>query len=531
MIKKFIPLAFWLSIFAFLCLGIDSIILTYPDEGRNAFATLQMIKTNQYIVPFYNGEIRYDKPPLLYYLGSIIYNIFKLLNYENIEVAFRLVSVISVFFSSIIVFHLSKYFITNEIYRYFAVVIYVSFINIFVESKAFVPEPLLSLFINLSIFSFYKLFKENPDSKIWNHVFWISIGLGILSKGIVAIIVTFLVILSFLIIQGELKFIKNLFKNLVSVIIGLTIGFSWFIAVGIETKGEFLYQFFWIHNFGRFTGSSNMHLNPPYFYILVLLTNIIPIIETCCITIYYIIKKLKDKETIRKLGFLFTYFIVIVIFYSLSKGKVHHYILPSLVPLSIIISYATQESKKNIFVYLPSLIIPLTLIFINLNTEYLILKEIFIFFFIFFTIIYIILPQQNIPIITTVKAFLFYLIIILNINKIFPNQEKILEIIKNKTIITLGDISTISFYNLYLNNNPKTEDIFYILEQNKMTSDIIKEINKNKEVLIFTKEKYKNRIIEELYKEKSLNIEIKEIKKVIVAQSKIDMIIIKNKLK
>ncbi|MCS6955164.1 MAG: phospholipid carrier-dependent glycosyltransferase, partial [Candidatus Calescibacterium sp.] len=188
--KSLADITFWIVIFFFLTLGIDSIIITYPDEGRNAFATLFMINSGEFIVPYYNGEIRYDKPPLLYYLGIVIYKTLQFLGYENIELSFRLISVFATIFSAFIVFELSKHFVQNRTYQYLSVILYIGFINIFIESKAFVPEPLLSLFINLSLLSFFKLYRQNQDNNItWIYIFWISMGLGILSKGIISIII------------------------------------------------------------------------------------------------------------------------------------------------------------------------------------------------------------------------------------------------------------------------------------------------------------------------------------------------------
>ncbi|MCX7759157.1 MAG: glycosyltransferase family 39 protein, partial [bacterium] len=493
--KSLADITFWIVIFFFLTLGIDSIIITYPDEGRNAFATLFMINSGEFIVPYYNGEIRYDKPPLLYYLGIVIYKTLQFLGYENIELSFRLISVFATIFSAFIVFELSKHFVQNRTYQYLSVILYIGFINIFIESKAFVPEPLLSLFINLSLLSFFKLYRQNQDNTItWIYIFWISMGLGILSKGIISIIIVFLVITVFLLIQRKFYFLKTLFIKPLAVLIGVSLGFSWFIMVGIKTKGDFLYHFFMVHNVGRFTGASNMHPNPFYFYIPVLIINTIPVIEVFTLSLVSFIKNIKNKDELKNVSFLLVYFLTIIVFYSLSKGKVHHYIMPSLIPLSILISLYIEkliDNEKNLskLIFLLYLL-PIAALFIKLPIEFMNLKKYLLITFIIFPILYFIVLNFNKNLllhITGLKILIFYIIITTNISVIFPNQKDLFQTIRGNTIFMVGDISTISFYNLYQNKISRTEDIWYIINTKSFNQETIREIQeslyKNKEIL------------------------------------------------
>ncbi|MCX7972562.1 MAG: glycosyltransferase family 39 protein [bacterium] len=538
---NYVNILFWTGVFLFLLLGIDSLIMTYPDEGRNAFATLYMINSGDLIVPYYNGEIRYDKPPLLYYTAILMYKFLQIFGFEDLEVSFRLVSIFSTFLSCLVTFELSKYFIKNRYYQYLSVVIYLGFVNIFIESKAFVPEPLLSLFINLSLLSFYKIYQNNQDNNIrtrnlWTYIFWISIGLGMLAKGVIAFIIVFLVICVFLFICKELHLLKLLFGNPLAFLIGLFIGSGWFILVGIKTHGEFLYQFFMVHNVGRFTGSSNMHPNPFYFYVIVLLINLIPLMEIFILSLISFVTSIKDRNEIKHMSFLTTYFLAIVIFYSLSTGKVHHYILPSLVPLCILMSFYTEKtlnttSKRSTLLFILYLL-PVIALFIKVPHEFENLKKYLIIIFSISPIVYFItinIQKGLILHITALKILVFYIIITISIHDIFPNQKEFIQAIKGKKIFMVGDISTVSFYNLYVNKSPKTRDIWYVNHNLILNSEDLSEIRKslmqNQEVLIFTKGKYLDTIMKSIseFRQIDSNLEI-EIKDMMVAQSKIKVV-------
>src|SRR5262249_11820120 len=46
------------------------------DEGKNATAAYEMMERNDWITPYFNAEIRVDKPALLYWLQIAAYKLF-----------------------------------------------------------------------------------------------------------------------------------------------------------------------------------------------------------------------------------------------------------------------------------------------------------------------------------------------------------------------------------------------------------------------------------------------------------------------
>jgi 4-amino-4-deoxy-L-arabinose transferase-like glycosyltransferase len=501
----------------FLLKGINLLYFTYPDESRNAFATYYMyLKNNLYnwIVPYYNGDIRYDKPALLYYIANIFYILSSKLNLD-IEVSYRLVSVFSVFLSSIIVFKFSNILFENIFYRYFSVVVFVSFVNIFVEAKAFVPEPLFTFFILISYYTFYRFYQTS--NYFYLNLFLIFLGLANFSKGIVSYIVILGPILIFLSYNKyNLKHIFYVFFNR-KVILGwighIILGYTWFILVYLFTNGEFIKNFLFLHNFGRFTGASNMHLNPLYFYFIVIIVNIIPIWELISLILANL-NKISLKKYNEHCLYLIFIFIFVFVFYSLSKGKVHHYIMPIFLPLSLLIIAFIKEiiennykfnSKLNLGVFfILSILFSIILLVLDfkLNDLSFLNKDKIIFNLIylnlFFTILIAFIFYFNylksyvsflLFVFTFIKVILFYHYILDDINFKVLSKDFI-EIIKNssnKEIITVGDIAGVSFYNLYFNKKESTIsiDINYLQDFPNILEDI-----KENNYLVFTKKKY-----------------------------------------
>src|SRR5438093_4199280 len=56
--------------------GIWSLPLIDRDEPRFAEASREMIERGNYIVPYFNNQLRLDKPPLIYWAQVSSYHIF-----------------------------------------------------------------------------------------------------------------------------------------------------------------------------------------------------------------------------------------------------------------------------------------------------------------------------------------------------------------------------------------------------------------------------------------------------------------------
>src|SRR3954453_14870326 len=61
---------------AFPPIGTWSIALIDRDEPRFAEASREMIERGDYIVPYFNNQLRLDKPPLAYWTQVASYKIF-----------------------------------------------------------------------------------------------------------------------------------------------------------------------------------------------------------------------------------------------------------------------------------------------------------------------------------------------------------------------------------------------------------------------------------------------------------------------
>ncbi len=325
--------------FYFVIFGNWMINLTSPDEGKNAFAVLNMLKTKNFLIPYYNCEPRFEKPPMLYWLGAINAQIFGLT-----EFSLRLVSGISaggfLFFSYLII---KKFFDSSFASKCSLVLL--SFPHFWIEARSFVPEMLLNFF---SIGGIY-FFIENKA--VWG---WIFLAFAVLTKGPVGFILPLIVLCFFKISRKEFKI-----YNPLGIFIFLVIASSWYIYMLYQFGYLYFYKFFIKENLFRYTGEKLYHPQPFYFYlILIFLTSFCYIPAYYKILIYlktfYPLNKEKVKKLVNQPIFPFVFwFLFILFFYSISKNKVHHYILFAYPPLSVLLSnFLSQTYIKRVLVFL-----------------------------------------------------------------------------------------------------------------------------------------------------------------------------------
>jgi len=349
-----------LLIFSFfaLLLPIANIPLFDLDEGAFSEATREMLLNKNFLTTYLNGELRFDKPILIYWFQAASVSIFGL----N-EFALRVPSITSSFiWLSAIYLFTNKYF--NEKIALFTSIIFLSSLQINIIAKAATADALLNMFIVLSMFSFYTYFKTK---KIYYLYFsFIFIGFGVLTKGPVAILIPLVATLIFSLIKKELLFwIKSVF-NLKGILIFLIIAIPWYILEYLEQGQLFIDGFFLKHNISRFNSTFEGHSGSYFYFIPILIFGLLPFSSLVIKTL----TKIKTFFSNDLNLFLFLWFIFVFIFFSFSNTKLPHYIVYGYTPLFILMGmifnkYLEQQDKKVFLVlFLPLLFFLMLFLFL-----------------------------------------------------------------------------------------------------------------------------------------------------------------------
>ena len=313
----------WLCAIAWVAFvwHLGNIGLVDETEPLFAEAARQMTVTGDWITPYFNGDTRFDKPPLVYWLMALAYRAIGV----N-EWAVRLPSALSAIGLTCLGFYtLSK----EEGSSATDSVTDLTDVRKQQEERdtEFSPRlshsPTLPLFLStpwigaalialnpqtiawgrtgvsdmllvgcmcsalLAFFLGYSLEEEREKAEFstvstsrfpnkWYLIFYVLIALAILTKGPVGIVIPALIIGCFALYLGNFRQLWREMRPVSGILIIIAIALPWFILVILANGQTYIDSFFGYHNFQRFTQVVNRHSAPWYFYFFVVLLGFAP---------------------------------------------------------------------------------------------------------------------------------------------------------------------------------------------------------------------------------------------------------------
>lgn len=309
------------------------------DEAVFSEATKEMVEGGNWITPTYNGENRYDKPILLYWLMAGSYKIFGV----N-EFGARFPSAVASYLLICSLFFFVKHF-QDDMTAFYAAISSVLSLSFFVYFHAAVTDMLLTLFITLSLFSFYCSVAGNEKypgkDTIYSYGFYLFSALAFLTKGLIGIVFPFGVALIYMIATERWCGVKKVFR-LKGLILFLLVSAPWYLAQLSINGRDFFEQFIVKHHFKRYTGVISGHKGPFYYYIPVLLIGLFPWIAYLPAGIR---NTVKEKGRVYLFALLWVAFLFV--FFSLSTTKLPNYILPATPAASLLIASGMKIQTKR----------------------------------------------------------------------------------------------------------------------------------------------------------------------------------------
>jgi len=322
---------------AFVLLFVLSGLLLYPcmsfhlfepDEGRYAQIPREMLMRGDWIVPTLQGEAYLDKPPLFYWLVMVSYSIF-----GCHDAAARLIPALAMHGAVLLTYVLGLRIVGERSAFWGAVLLTVSPLFLGV-GRLLVLDGLLTLWVTLALLAAYVAQAEPSFRRRWWLVAALACGLGVLTKGPVAVLLILppLIAHRFL-VRGAAPIGWRSWACLAAVV--LAINLPWYLAVCVQ-RPEFTYYFLWQHNIQRFVEPFD-HVRPVWFYGPILLFGLLPALLLAWPLSRYLLST-RPHEAQRRcvgLGYLLLAGLWCVFFYSLAGCKLPTYILPAFPILSL----------------------------------------------------------------------------------------------------------------------------------------------------------------------------------------------------
>lgn len=338
--------------------NLGSIGLVDETEPLFAEAARLMLKTGDWITPFYNGEPRFDKPPLIYWLMAIAYRIVGVNEWGA-----RLPSALSAIALMGMVFYtLARFGNPGGDRRtggWLAAAIGAAVMAlhplVIVWGRTGVSDMLLTSCIGLALLSFFCGYAEgetdnDPSAEKqgflpsgWYLAAYVFTGLAILTKGPVGVVLPGLVVAGFLVYVGSFWRVLREMRVLLGVAIVLAISLPWYGLATLANGEAFIDTFFGYHNVERFTSVVNRHWAPWYFYFVVVLVGILPWSAYLPLAIgrLQVWKRTywQRQSRTEQLGlFALFWFAAVFLFFTIAVTKLPSYVLPLTPAVAILVA-------------------------------------------------------------------------------------------------------------------------------------------------------------------------------------------------
>src|SRR5690606_36353083 len=155
------------------------------DEGAFSQATLEMLASGEYLMTYLDGQPRYDKPILIYWLQALSVRLF-----GAGEFAFRLPSALAASAWAVALFYFARQVLDRPTAAV-AVLIMVNALVVTIIGKSATADALLNLWLALIFFDMYRYYLAPSNSRAMRVYLWMA--LGVLTKGPIAVALPFAV--------------------------------------------------------------------------------------------------------------------------------------------------------------------------------------------------------------------------------------------------------------------------------------------------------------------------------------------------
>jgi len=287
------------------------------DETIFSQAAAEMQARGDFVVPYFNGELFPDKPPLTYWLMASAYAVLGVGEWG----ARFWSAVLSV--GSVLLTHRIGCKLFSPGIGLWAGLILATNISFDIIARAATPDAALIFFTTLAICLLVRVVDrgaagagrevELSIEPTWRNfaLAYAAMGVAALAKGPVGVVLPTAVFGLFLLTtrganalaalpavaagQGRFAPVAKLLdallrtasprhifatilslRPLLALAMVLAVAGPWYVLVGLRTHGEWPAQFFGVHNFGRFLNAMDNHRGPIFYYVPVVLALFFP---------------------------------------------------------------------------------------------------------------------------------------------------------------------------------------------------------------------------------------------------------------
>jgi len=314
------------------------------DEPRFAEASREMLQRGDYVIPFFNNQYRFDKPPFTYWCQTLTYRVFG----EN-DFAARFPSAIAAALIAILLLAWGRR-LESERAGWWAAIIFTLCLQTFIHAKAAVADMWLTLFVTASHWAGYELlsgrvikrasvFEEKAIFSTWQWIFFLALAFAFLAKGPIGLTPLLTVVAAKLWLSKPQ--LNRRFPFLPGIVVLVAVVALWATPALIRTHGEFFRVGIGHHVVERSLVTMEGHggkslgwylVTLPFYFVTVFIS-----FFPWSIKLPWLTKQLRRQRDAAD-NYLIAGSAIIFLIFTLLKTKLPHYTLPAFPLLALLLA-------------------------------------------------------------------------------------------------------------------------------------------------------------------------------------------------
>ena len=309
------------------------------EESKEALVVWEIVNNGGWILPLRNGTELPLKPPLFHWCGALI----ALLSGRLNEFAVRSPSAVFATATVLVTFFFGQALWHWRVGLLSALILATS--PEWVRWATYARSDMaLVFFLTAACVTFFHLWQESAVRRRTVYLFYLSVGLATLAKGPLGLVVPGLVVLFFLGVLRELRFLSRMRLAEGAVIVFL-VAASWYLLALWQGGGEFFRHQILDENVFRFLdneqgGPSRDHAF--YYYVPALCAGMLPW-SLFFPALAHFLYSSRAELCERKLRYPLVWGLTGLVFFSLASGKRSNYILPLYPAVALLLGVWWQE--------------------------------------------------------------------------------------------------------------------------------------------------------------------------------------------
>jgi 4-amino-4-deoxy-L-arabinose transferase-like glycosyltransferase len=332
------------SVAASFFLNLGGVPLFDLDEGAFSEATREMFERGDFISTYLNGAPRYDKPILIYWLQAL--SVWLLGVRES---AFRLPSALAATLWVAAIHGFARQLLGRTT-ALVAAILTATALGVTVIGKAATADALLNLWLCAALLDGFRYYRERSGGLLYRVFLWV--GLGVLTKGPVAILIPGAVSFAFFAWRRELKAWLRAVFDPVGLAIAAGVALPWYLVEYWREGDAFIQGFLLKHNVERFTHPLEGHGGNIFYHLPVVLLLVLPYTSWLLVTL----KRVRQARDDQLNMYLWMWFGFVLVFFSLANTKLPHYMLYGATPLFILMAQNRERLRGRFSGLLPPLL-------------------------------------------------------------------------------------------------------------------------------------------------------------------------------